>query len=415
MAGEISFGDPAVQRCPFAAYDQLRKSDPIYFDPGTGNYVLTRYADVRAVLLDHRRFSNAVGLVGNRESGIREQVESIFRAKAPVPGENIQALDPPVHRGRRILVDRAFAGWNVDALRPHIAEIVHGLIDGFVDQGGCEFVEDFANALPMRIIAEQLGFTLEDLDNLKFWSDCAVEAINPVLTDEREIEISYALADMYAFFIRTIERVRATPDGTLVSQLAHVMVDDEGQPDIPELLALLQALLVGGNETTAYSLSAGMKLLIDNPDKAWEIASDPVKIDAFVEEVLRLMTPTQTLFRRAKEDLEIDGVAIPKGARIEVRYGAANRDPATFEHPEVLDLTRANGRAHLAFGAGIHICIGMQLARVELHTAFAALLERLDNFRAAKGSDSYVWTPMYISYGLLRLDMTFDKRSKERA
>ena len=126
--------------------------------------------------------------------------------------------------------------------------------------------------------------------------------------------------------------------------------------------------------------------------------------------MLRLRSPVQTLFRRAKEDVVIGDVAIPAGSRIEVRYGAANRDPETFANPEELDLNRA-GRTHIAFGMGIHTCIGAQLAREELTVAFRRLLDRMDNFRPARGEDSYEFSAMYISYGMTRLDMTFDKRN----
>jgi cytochrome P450 len=151
-------------------------------------------------------------------------------------------------------------------------------------------------------------------------------------------------------------------------------------------------------------------LLIDNPALLTQLRTEPELMRTFVEEALRVMTPIQTMFRRASDDVEIRGVTIPKGSWVEVRFGAANCDPANYSAPSCADLHRANAGTHLAFRVGAHLCIGNQLARGELRLAFKALTDRMDNFRPSRGEESYAYTPLYISYGLTKLWMAFDKR-----
>jgi cytochrome P450 len=208
---------------------------------------------------------------------------------------------------------------------------------------------------------------------------------------------------------RPIERLRKQPDGMLLSRLVHAEIDGR-HLDMRELMSIIQQLLVAGNETTTSTLAGGVKLLIDNPGLVRQLRAEPALIRNFVEETLRVMTPIQTMFRRAIEDIEIHGVTIPKDAIIEPRFGAANRDPAAFAEPACPDLHRVNAHTHLAFGAGPHLCIGNQLARSELRLAFKALLDRIDHFRPSRGEASYAYTPLYIAYGLTTLWMSFDKR-----
>jgi cytochrome P450 len=178
-----------------------------------------------------------------------------------------------------------------------------------------------------------------------------------------------------------------------------------------ELLGILHQLLIAGNETTTTTLASGMKLLIDQPELAETLHARPEMAKQFVEETLRSQSPIQILFRKVAEDIEIRGVAIPAGSIVEVRYGAANLDPAQYPAPAKVDLERGNAGTHLAFGAGPHLCIGNQLARGELRIAFQALTRRLKNFRAIRGDDSYQWLTSYIAYGPSRIWMAFDRRS----
>ncbi len=405
----ISFADPVVQQCPFAAYDALRGQQPVYLDPLTGNYVLTRYADVRKALLNHKALRNRTGLNTTRESSVEEGVARLYSEKGWLPMDTLVSNDLPEHRTFRVLVDKVFTTARVQSLEPRISQIIEALIDDMIGLDEVDFLDAFAIRLPMYVIAEQLGIEKNDMDDFKLWSDVSVESVSPLITPAREIEIANHLIDMQNYLARVIERVRAAPEDTLLSHLANTETDGR-LLDMRGLLGVLHQILIAGNETTTTTLASGMKLLIDQPELADMLFAEPDRVPQFVEEVLRTMAPVQTLFRKAAQSLEIGGVAIPQGAIVEVRYGAANRDPEQFSCPADIDLDRDKANSHLAFGAGIHLCIGNQLARGELRLAFAALTRRLKNFRLSRGEAGTAWMTSYIAYGPTRLWMKFDPR-----
>jgi cytochrome P450 len=405
----VTFADPAVQQCPFAAYDRLRTSAPVYKDPVTGNFVLTRYEDVRRAVISASALSSKTGLGSTRDTAAREAVARIYDERGWQPMDTLISNDPPSHRIYRQLVDRAFTPGKIDELEPRINRIIHQLIDRFIDLPEVEFLSSFAIKLPMIVIAEQLGVDERDMDRFKLWSDVSVESQDPTMTYEREIESAKILTEMQQYMAAAIERLRKEPDGMLLSRLVHAEVEGR-RLDLRELMSILQQLLVAGNETTTTTLAAGVKLMIDNPGLVRTLREEPALMRNFVEETLRVMSPIQTMFRRAIEDVEINGVRIPAGSLVEVRFGAGNRDPEMYANPACPDLHRANAGSRLAFGAGRHLCIGNQLARGELRLAFRALVDRLDNFRPSRGEKSYAYTPLYIAYGLTTLWLKFDKR-----
>ncbi len=405
----ISFSDRAIQQCPFSAYDRLRETAPVYRDPVTGNYVLTRYEDIKKAMMNVRALASKTGLGSSRDTAAKDAVRRIYDERGWQPMDTLISNDPPSHRFYRQLVDRVFTPAKIDELEPRINEIIHELIDRFIEEPEVEFLSKFAIKLPMNVIAEQLGVDKRDMDCFKLWSDVSVESQDPTMTYEREIESAHILTEMQQYMAAAIERLRKEPDGMLLSRLVHAEVDGR-HLDLRELMSILQQLLVAGNETTTTTLAAGMKLMIDNPQIVAQLRSEPELMRNFVEETLRVMSPIQTMFRRATEDVEINGVMIPAGSLVEVRFGAGNRDPAVYERPACPDLRRANASSHMAFGIGRHLCIGNQLARGELRLAFRALIDRLDHFRPSRGEKSYAYTPLYIAYGLTILWIGFDRR-----
>jgi cytochrome P450 len=401
----ISFADPAVQQCPFKAYTALREERPVYHDPLTGNYVLTRYEDVRRALLNPKVLSNRTGLGGTRSN---PTIDAIFDAQGWRPIDTLVTNDPPEHRRYRVLVDKAFAFTKVEALEEGIQQIIDRLIGAFIDTSEIEFLSEFAIQLPMIVIAQQLSIAPEDMDRFKLWSDISVESMDPTMTPDREIEVITEQTAMQRYLAAAMDRLRANPDGSLLSHLVHVEVDGN-RLDMSALQNIVQQLLVAGNETTTMALAAGVKLLIDNPELADTLRAQPDRMRNFVEETLRLLSPVQTLFRRVLQDIDIDGTLVPAGALIEVRYGAANRDPAMYAEPDRVDLCRGNATSHLAFGAGPHLCIGNQLARAELRLALHSIVSRMTGLRYSRGPASCAYTPLYISYGLTQLWLAFDR------
>lgn len=403
----ITFADPDVHVCPFPVYEKLYDDRPVYRDPMSGNYILTRYEDVRKALLNVSALSNNTGLLG--ELGWAPEATQLFAEQGWLPMNTLVSNDPPGHRTYRALLDNVFTPKKVASLEPRIQEIIDRLIDAFVDEPEIDFLEAFAVPLPMDVIAEQLGVAREDHADFKRWSLVAMESTDPSLTPERQVELAHGFIEMQQYMARAIERVRATPDDRLLSRLANT--ETEGRLlDIRELQSLILQILVAGNETTTTTLASGMSTLLQRPELVEEIRANPDRVRTFIEETLRVAAPLQTMFRRVRTDVELHGVTIPAGSLVEVRFGAANRDPRKFPCPGDVDLERRNSASHLSFGAGIHMCIGNQLARSELRLAFQTLVRRLGGMRLARGADSVRLMRTYTSYGPDQLWMSFDVR-----
>ncbi|BCG05685.1 polyketide biosynthesis cytochrome P450 PksS (plasmid) [Paraburkholderia sp. PGU19] len=402
----ISFADREVYACPFSAYARLREEQPVYRDPKSGHYILTRYDDVRKAMLNVAALSNNTGVMGDRWA---PEANHLFETEGWSPMNTLVSNDPPGHRTYRTLVDKVFTTQKVASLEPRIQQLIDELIDGFVGLPEIDFLDAFAVPLPMYVIAEQLGVAREDRAKFKRWSDVAMQSVDPLVTPEQQLILARELIEMQQYMAGQIQRVRATPDDKLLSRLANLDTDGR-RLDMRELQSLILQILVAGNETTTTTLALGMKTLIERPELVEEIDQNPDRARPFVEETLRVTAPLQTLFRRALVDVEIGGVTIPAGSMVEVRFGAANRDPRQFACPADIDLDRPNSASHLSFGAGIHLCVGNQLARGELRLAFQTLTRRLTDLRLSRGVDSLHWIDNYAAYGPDRMWMAFAVR-----
>jgi cytochrome P450 len=201
-----------------------------------------------------------------------------------------------------------------------------------------------------------------------------------------------------------------SPEGDIISDIVHARVEGERPLDVAEMLSILQQLLVAGNETTASAIVEGLWLLLRNPEQLALVRREPERIANLVEEILRLATPTANMWRVCKKDTRVEGVEIPAGSLCMLRFAAANRDPSQFADPDRFDVTRANAGDHLAFGLGIHHCVGASLARKELLVAFQVLLERFEDFRLAPGAPEPRHKPNVLLWGLDCLDLELRTR-----
>jgi cytochrome P450 len=306
---------------------------------------------------------------------------------------------------------KAFTHKRVEQLGAYVAQVTHELINGFVADGRCEFKSALANHLPMIVIADSLGVPRADMDRFHRWSDAFVVQLGGVSDRETRLEAAGRINEFQRYFIERIEEKRTHPTDDVISVLVHATLAEEGDPrsmDHSELLSILQQLLVAGNETTAHTLTAGLYYLTADPALRARVMADPALIPGFVEETLRLLSPTNNMWRVATRDAEVGGFAIKAGEIMLLRYGSANRDARKFHDPDHFDPDRPDARDHLAFGAGIHTCIGAQLARKEMVTAFPIILERLKNPRFAPGRNAFRYNPNILLRGVLALHVEFD-------
>ena len=400
---------PEVLANPFAVYQQLLSSTPVFAVPGTNITLVLSHALVSEATGRIEEFSNDFqGLL----SGLRSEdpeVKAILAEGWPQVNTLLTA-DPPVHTRFRKLVNLAFSMKRVDALETHIREIVTTLIDNMIGAGECEFVRDFAMPLPVQLIAEQIGIDRADFATVKRWSDAFADRLGGMIPKERELECAREVVEFQHAMKALIDARRAEPKDDLLSDLVNARVEGERPLDDAELLSILQQLMVAGNETTTSTLAGGLLQLIRNPDQLRKLQDNPALIPNAVEEMLRTESPTAGLWRLVTRDTELGGVPLKQGTMLMLRFAAANRDPARFPDPDRFDVERSNARIHLAFGRGIHMCIGNMLSRKEVTVAFQELVRRLDSFEVTDEA-ALTYPPNMLLRGLSALPVRFRRRA----
>jgi cytochrome P450 len=395
--------DPAVVEDPFAFYAALRAESPVHFAEEIGSFLVSRYEDVLAVVSDPERFSSGIG-----PTAVLPPPEALrILARGVRPVSTLLTADPPDHTRYRALVSRAFAPRRVARMEAGIREVAEALVAGFRADGAVELVAAFAVPFPLTVIADQLGVPRGDLARFKRWSDDFVALLGGMVSEERFVECARGIVEFQEYFAERIAERRAEPRDDMLSDVVQARLEGDKPLDLPELISIVQQFLVAGNETSTNMIAAAVRYLLESPDQLALVRADPALVPAAVEEALRLETPTQTMFRCATRDTELRGVAIPKGARIAVLYGSANRDPEVFPDPDRFEVRRPNLREHLAFGQGAHFCLGAGLARKEGAVALETLLGGLPNLRFAPGND-FRHAPSLILRGLERLQLEFD-------
>ena len=409
---EINAFDPDLLQDPYPYFERLRAEAPVFRDPKTGIVAVSTYDLIMKVNTRPRIFSSdfSAQLQSGSTGGVDPDEMEILKEGVQVVSTMLTA-DPPVHTRYRKLTMKAFSYKRVEQMGAYVADVTHALIDRFARDGHVEFKSGFANHLPMTVIADALGVPRADMDRFRLWSNAFVAQLGGLADKAARIDAAHKVVEFQKYFIEKIEEKRTNPTEDVISDLVHADLSEEGDPrkmEYAELISILQQLLVAGNETTAHSLTAGIYYLLTNPDQMAKLTADPSLIPNFVEETLRTLTPSNNMWRVATEDTEIGGVPIKKNELILLRYGSGNRDESHFPHADQFDITRENVKSHLAFGAGIHTCLGAVLARKEMITAFPIILERLKNMKLAAGKNSFRYDPNILLRGVLELHITFD-------
>ena len=413
---EIDLTNVEIQQCPYGAYKKLREEAPVYQDPKTGFFIITRYEDVRNVLRDTENFKNSLGAAGQKADAninsdhVKKGIQ-LFKDKGWVPAPTLAGRDDPNHKEMRSIFDQAFRPNKIKELEPQVESLAYELINKFSSDGYCDWVKQFSVPLPLKIIGIQMGIEDEDdLWKIKNSTDAFFHRIGMMLSEEEELETIEREIEGQHYFQPIFEKLRKCPNETLLSELVNTEIEAWGRTlNDNELHAEMMAdTFVGGSETTTNALSAGMKILIERKDIWNKLKQDPDKyLKTFVEEVLRLESPVQSLMRNAAKDIEMNGVKIPKGSVINVRYAAANRDDKFFEDPDEINLERKKAGSHMAFGSGIHHCLGAPLARRELYWGFKAALDSFSEVRFAEDKNNFEYHPHYLLRSLKELHIEF--------
>ncbi|MDP9013201.1 MAG: cytochrome P450 [Pseudomonadota bacterium] len=357
---------------PWALYDEMQRKGRLLRHPGGGDigdfWVATHHEDIRAISHNTEQFSSMQGF--NLPAGGRRAPPEIANAV----GRNILGFDLPEHAEFKRILIPAFMPARIRALEERTHRFVVNLLDSLDGQREVEFVRQIAAVIPIKVLCDLLGVPLEDEERILHWTNLMVGVNDPDLSTG-PAESFAAFMEVFAYGKWLVEKRRQEPQDDLMSMVAHGRLDGEPLDDRSRD-GMCATLIAAGNETTRNAITASVQLMSKAPDERTRLVGDPALVGMAVEEFLRRATPLIHMMRTAKEDLEVAGQIIAKGEHVAMLYGAANHDPSVFPDPYHLDLGRPNARKHLAFGTGMHACIGQRVAQMEMRVLLRELLRR---------------------------------------
>jgi cytochrome P450 len=414
LAG-MSLSDPAILAHPNVFYRTMRREDPVHYDSKLDMWLVSRYEDLQTVVKDPATFSLERGYQAQYAKGFSDEFRKIvIKDGGGFFGDPIMT-DPPYHTRIRKLMESAFTAHRVKELEPRITAIVADLIEGFADKGEVDAVNEFSVPMTISVICEQLGLEEFARDKIQGWSLAVTAQIGRMQTHEQMLENARQICELQNYLIKCIREREAEPREDMISDLVHARSDDSDNPTLSfeEVVPLVRALLIAGNETTATAMSNLLFILATEPEIAGQLADavdDERLLTRFVEELLRLEPPVRGLARMTTRETELGGAKLPANAHLLLLFASANDDEAVFPNPREFDMSRGNLGRHMAFSSGIHRCVGLSLARMELKVAAREIVKRLDNIRLAIPAEEIRYLPTIATHSIERLPLTFKRR-----
>lgn len=417
---------------PFPFYAQMRKFHPIEYDDKNKIWGIFRYNDIQNFLTNHRHFSSDFQkLVDIQQAQMQQQGQNQVQETNQSVRRSLLTSDPPYHKQLRSVISSAFTSNTIWKLRPRIEEICHGMIDKVIEQGNMDLINDLAYPLPVTVIAELLGIPPDDRDTFKRWADeligSTTSSSNNLPSDSKSEQIFKRVQnEMDSYFIDIIEkrRVKKVSSNDLISNLLKAEIDGKKLAE-EEILAFCSLLLLAGHVTTVNLIGNMIRSLLEYPMQLERLlllshsynngkhkhnADNYPSISSAIDETLRYRSPVQALIRFATEDVVIGEQKIQRGQRLIIWIGSANHDESVFHDAERFDITRSfSNNAHLAFGYGIHFCLGSALASLEAQVVLKIILDRLKDMRFADEYKEESLRPLYgiFFHGVNHLPLSF--------
>ncbi|GIP56281.1 cytochrome P450 [Paenibacillus sp. FSL W8-0186] len=379
----------AFTQNPFPTYEQMREKEPIMrilFPDGHYGWIITRYSDAVEALKDPRFVKDM------RNAGIEEDMLFI--------NNNMLFSDPPDHKRLRGLVQKAFTPQLISGMRERIQQIADELLAEVEGQESINLIDEYAFPLPIIVISEMLGVPNSDRDKFRVWSNALIERSGR----EPDEDVRNLIMEFREYLADWFSKVRQQPGNDLISQL--IIAEEQGDRLTEhELFNLVMLLIIAGHETTVNLIGNGILALLQHPEQLRILQSRPELIHTAIEEVLRYNGPVEfSTGRWVKEDLEFKGVSMKRGESVIISLSSANRDPEQFNDPDLFDISREKS-PHLAFGKGIHLCLGAPLARLEGEIAINTLLKRYPNIRLKVDVSELEWRPGMIVRGVKEMPL----------
>jgi cytochrome P450 len=408
--------DPEISARPKAYYDAMRANDPVHYDEKLGMYLISRYEDIQAVQRDPITFSVEHGYKAQYSKGYFEEFKEILERDGGGYFTDAIMSDPPYHTRIRSLMDKAFSAHRVRALEPRIRDIVVDVIEKCAGRGRVDVVKEFSVPITIRVICEQLGVDQYNADKVQRWSLAVTAQIGRMQNREQMIENAKEICDLQHFLIEHVRDREVNPKEDMISDLVHSRTEGSDEPTLTfkEVVSLVRALMIAGNETTATAMTNLFYILATQPNVAELLkrsADDDRLLSRFVEELLRIEPPVRGLSRMTTKEVEMGGKLLPKGAHLLLMYASANDQEDVFACPRHFDMDRSNLGRHVSFGGGPHQCIGLSLARMEIRTAAREVARRLDNIKLEIPVEEICYLPTVATHTIERLPISFTLRS----
>lgn len=405
LGGEFTplTGEQLVDPYPF--YARARSEEPAFFSPTFGMWFITRYADITTILADPGTFSSLDTLPRPRETPT--EVQEVLADY--LPDRRLLNTDPPAHTRLRLLIRQGFTPRRVAALEPVIREVATDLVDAFAADGQVDLISQFAYPLPLTVILGMLGVPAHDMPTMRRWTQESIALNFAAATLPLEEQVAYARGKLaFQRYTRDLVTERAqAPREDLISDLLQARYEGISPLSAEEVSSLIPGLIIAGHESTAKLIGNTMLLLLTHPEQWQALQRDPTLVAAAVEEGLRIEAPVLGMVRTTTREVTVGGVTLPAGARLFLMYGSANHDETHFADAEQFRPDGTRRASHLAFGHGIHFCLGAPLARLEARIAIETLGRRLPGLRLAP-EQSFARVPSLVFRGLARLGLVWD-------
>jgi cytochrome P450 len=400
---ELNLASPVFKANPYPAFAELRAYDPIHqltSSNGQSTWLITRYRDAELVLRDERFVKDRQHVASPERSA---HIANSPASAADLMNMSLVDLDPPDHTRLRSLLTPFFTPRQMEPWRARAQEIVDELIDAVEEKGSMDLIEEFASILPLTIILEILGIPTEDGPKLHHWTKLIANALGDSVVSQ---QVGEALQKFYAYLVVLVKKKRQALGDDLLSKLLQVEAES-GRISEREVVTMTFLLITAGHDTADNLIGNGMLALLMHPEQMAVLRKNPELIKIAVDELLRYRGPFMlTTMRWAREDIELRGRLIRRGDAVLVSPASANRDGEVFAEPDTLNITRREN-SHLAFGKGIHYCLGAPLARLEGEIAISTLLRRLPNLRLQFDPETLDWRPGWLVQGLHHLPIVF--------
>lgn len=405
----IDFTDPAIQANPYPTYEELRRERPVFWN---GNaWLVAKYDDVVSILTDDRMSSQRVDATF---SVLPPEIQQELAPLRHILGERMLLSDPPKHTRLRKLVMQAFSAKAAQGRRDRIETFANMFIDKVIEQGEMDVMADYANRIPGYTVADVLGVPNDNQAQFAAWAEDQVRVYDRPGTHGDRVAVmrkgQESMLAMKAYVDEIIAERRLNPQDDLITELVQAEEDGDRLTN-DEMVAMIVAVLVGGNNSTAHLIGNATLTLLRFPDVRQQLLDDPALIRPIIEEVMRWESPVQATSRVVKEDMEFSGHQFSQGDNVSILVASANRDEEKFDHADSFDFTRRPNR-HLTFIVGPHYCLGSALARNIAQVSVLTLFERCKNMQLA--TDRLEWSPTFSFRHLERLPVTFNPQINRR-